>query len=99
MKKLLIALLSIIALLTALLTAQAAQAAWTKSEITRVSVLEKRVVQLEKLVKENSGQSGQSAPQTYNAVKLAEYSACLADSVATDWLSGNIISWCAKYKP
>jgi hypothetical protein len=77
MKKLLIALLSINALLTALLTAQAAQAAWTKSEITRVSVLEKRV----------------------DAVKLAEYSACLADSVATDWLSGNIISWCAKYKP
>ena len=65
MKKLLIALLSINALLIALLTAQAAQA----------------------------------KVKTYDAVKLAQYSACLADSEASNWLSGNIISWCAKYKP
>ena len=65
MKKLLIALLSINALLIALLTAQAAQA----------------------------------KVKTYDAVKLAQYTACLQTSDSTDWFSGNIISWCAKYKP
>jgi len=99
MKKLLIASLSINALLIALLTAQAAQASWTKSEITRVAALEKRIQQLEQLAQNNPSQASQSAPKTYDAVKLAQYSACLVDSKATDWLSGEIINWCAKYKP
>ena len=99
MKKLLIALLSINALLIALLTAQAAQASWTKSEISRVSAIENRAQQLEQLVNQSLSQSGQSKTKEYDAVKLAEYSACLVDSKATDWLSGFIISFCAKYKP
>ena len=65
MKKLLISLLSINALLIALLTAQAAQA----------------------------------KVKTYDAVKLAQYSACLQTSESIDLISGYIISKCAKYKP
>ena len=65
MKKLLIALLSINAILIALLTAQ----------------------------------SVQSAPKTYDAVKLAQYSACLQTGEGSDWVLGYIISRCVKYKP
>ncbi len=99
MKKLLVALLGINALLIALLTAQATQAAWTKSEITRVAALEKRVQQLEQLVQNNPSQATQSATKTYDAVKLAEYSACLATSTASNWLTGNAVTFCAKYLP
>ena len=99
MKKLLVALLGINALLIALLTAQATQAAWTKSEITRVAALEKRVQQLEQLVQNNPSQATQSATKTYDAVKLAEYSACLATSAASNWLTGNAVIFCAKYLP
>jgi len=65
MKKLLIASLSINALLMALLTAQAAQA----------------------------------KVKTYDAVKLAEYSACLlsADTIGVTWTG--VIQFCDRYKP
>ena len=46
-----------------------------------------------------TAQSVQSAPKTYDAVKLAQYSACLQTSEASDWFSGNILSFCVKYKP
>ena len=104
MKKLLIALLGINALLIALLTAQTTQAAWTKSEKSRVTELEKRVQQLEQLIEANSGQSVNSVTKTYDEVKLAEYSACLISystggSTYVDWRSKTVLSFCAIYKP
>lgn len=77
MKKLLIALLGINALLIALLTAQTTQAAWTKSENSRVKVLEQRIEQLEQLAQKQSSQSAQVTTKSYDAVKLTIYSACL----------------------
>ena len=67
MKKLLIALLGINALLIALLTAQAAQA----------------------------------KVKTYDAVKLAEYSACIEKLPFTDFYNAKLVreGICSQYKP
>ena len=104
MKKSLLALLGINALLIALLTAQTTQAAWTKSENSRVTALEKRVQQLEQLIEENSSQSVKNVAKTYDEVKLAEYSACLNSYSAggntySDWRSKTVLSFCSIYKP
>ena len=80
MKKLLIALLGINALLIALLTAQASQAAWTKSEKATVTALERRIQQLEQLAEENSS--------SYDAVQLLRYEKCLHFKVLTAAASG-----------
>ena len=103
MKKLLIALLSINALLIALLTAQATQAAWTKSEKATVTALEQRIQQLEQLVQSQSSQSAQNTSKGYDAIKLAEYSACLnsyaSSNTYQEWKNKTVITFCSIYKP
>ncbi len=103
MKRLLIALLGINALLIALLTAQATQAAWTKSENSRVTALEQRVQQLEQLIQQSNSQTAANTSKGYDAIKLAEYSACL-NSFATsntyqEWKNKTVLSFCSIYKP
>jgi len=107
MKKLLIASLSINALLIALLTAQAAQAAWTKSEKATVTALEQRILQLEQTVQKNSSQATQGLSQAYDAVKLIQYDRCLdfmyqrklttANTLAN--LISDTLEQCKSFKP
>lgn len=103
MKKTQIALLGLIALFVALLTAQATQAAWTKSETSRVVALEKRVEQLEQLIQQNSSQAAQNSAKVYDSIKLAEYSACLnfyaSRDTYQDWKNKTVITFCSIYRP
>ena len=47
-----------------------------------------------------STQSSQGAPKTYDAVKLAQYQACILDESGGRYDFGDyLLSLCAKYKP
>lgn len=103
MKKLLLALLGLNALLIALLTAQTTEAAWTKSENSRVTALEQRVQQLEQLIQQNNIQIAANTSKVYDGIKLAEYSACLnsfaSSNTYQEWKNKTVISFCSIYRP
>jgi energy-converting hydrogenase Eha subunit F len=46
-------------------------------------------------------QPSQAAPKTYDAVKLAEYSACLQATTrnSTDWIFPSVLDRCKAFKP
>lgn len=48
----------------------------------------------------SSMQASNGASKTYDAVKLAEYSACLADANNLGYLFGQgLLNYCSVYKP